>query len=53
MVTLVNTDGQRLQEMLRAIFHKSPEARMLLFKLVNQGLTHSEASRAQDLYFLG
>jgi hypothetical protein len=44
MVTLSNSEGDYLFKALQDMYDKHPEARVLLRKLVQQGLTHSEIS---------
>ena len=49
MVTLMNGIGERIFQILQGLYDTQPEARMLLSKLVSQGLTHDEVDTVYKL----
>jgi hypothetical protein len=51
MVTLINGMGERVFAILQALYDAQPQARELLNKLVNSGLTHEEVDRVYAMQY--
>jgi hypothetical protein len=51
MVTLINGMGERVFAILQALYDVQPQAREMLNKLVNQGLTHEEVDRVYAMQY--
>ena len=51
MVTLINGMGERVFAILQALYDVQPQAREMLNKLVNQGLTHDEVDSVYAMQY--
>lgn len=51
MVTLINGMGERVFAILQALYDVQPQAREMLSKLVNQGLTHEEVDSVYAMQY--